>query len=200
MFLETVEIAQGRKSLSPRYEALASHFSRRFNIRVLNAAIDRFRVNDNSERLTVWVATDADREACDDATGNCDKVKQRTAASLVQPTPSFLRFVSYEDQALIALVSFLQARAEDARMCINDSRILRIDSFYKRTVVFVHTDLERDALINSPEKLVWEGLLWEWLTAQQPPETVSREKFRIEIDSQENYKVHYQGNGYWYWR
>lgn len=200
LFLETVEIAHGNKRISSQYVRLANKFDRKFNIRVLNAATDTPWIDNENQRLTVWVATDADKKACEDATGNYEKKIQRIAAALVRPKPSFVCFASYEDQALVAFHAFLNENAEAARAAINDSRIVRIASVFKSTVVFVRTDLERDALINSPEKLAWEDLLWAWLTSQQPPETVSREKFRINIDSQETYDVIYKRNWYWYWR
>lgn len=222
-------ILRGERSPEPRFAALIAAFAEEYGIEVVNVTTDATSVRGSSGRLNLWCRTAADRDAFRDASSNYDRAKQARASELVPGGPWFAYATDHSRELLVAFIDAgVRACGGTARELLGDDRVVRVDGAFGRLVAFVGTKAEaaelRAAPVGSgsgttgtgqtgtdgprtgparsahPLVQAWETRLWAAFGEVRSPEFVPRDRFVLEVDSQEAYVDDYRGSGYSYWR
>lgn len=218
-------ILRGERRPEPRFDALITAFSDEFGIEIVNVTSDATVVRGSRGRLNLWCRTAADYAAFRDASFNYDATKQARASELVAGGPWFAYPTDYSRERLVSFIETgVRAVGSSARELLGDDRIVRVDGAFGRLVAFVGTKAEAAKLhegaidagsgptagpaqgpgglkARSAHPLVreWEDRLWAAFAEHRSSEFVPRDRFVLEVDSQEAYNVDYQGSGYYYW-
>lgn len=181
------------------HEELAAWIEQRFGVDVVAIIFDRARTD--LERILVWVRTRGHRERFLDRSGGFDPAAQAAVAAHAGHPGRFVAFADAEsplrDRAVRAVGT--EAFTAAARLLPDPSIVWRIEGFFSRVTVFLHTDAQVEAFRGTPEHAVLADELWRLVHEHDEFGDYPRAAFDPVLDSRQNYDDNFQGNGYYYY-
>jgi hypothetical protein len=192
--LVVAALRSGRRS----DEALARWIEERFAVPVVETVVDRPHDRD---RLVVWVRTEEEAGVFRNATGNWDARKQEAIREHLGRPDLFVIAVA-ADPALrrraTAAVGDDRLTAASATVLGDPSTVDRVFAALGRVHVFLHTDVQVEALRGTAAHTRLADALWLLVNAHDEFGVVPRESFDLVLDSRQNLDENFEGSTYYY--
>jgi len=214
---ETAEIARGTRVIDPRYRDLAEAISERFQVDVMNVALDTFRPAASFPerlRLWIWLRTENDARSFSDSPFSYDLAKQQAVALMAQSfllsepgrrrmkllsENPFVAFTSLEKPAIEqAIMQASDHQLEGLRVLLANEDLWRVQTIFARVIFFVHTDEQARGYKGTQEFDRWADAFFALVKPYDEFDFLSRERFRVELDSKETFYKVAHGNWAWY--
>jgi hypothetical protein len=182
------------------HEELCAWIDGRFGVDVVAMVFDRARTD--RERILVWVRTRAQRDRLLERGGGFHPAAQAAVAEHAGYPGRFVAFADAEsplrDRAVRAVGTETFTAA--ARLLPDPSIVWRIEGFFSRVTVFLHTDAQVETFRGTPQHAALADELWRLVHERDEFGDYPRAAFHPVLDSRQNYDDNFRGNGYYYYR